>query len=240
MFAGEKCPKPSKLKKTVFPVMFLGTFGNWPRREFLKPFSDAVDEFKENYESAWLTLDDGQRSTFCDKYLADASFNVRKFKVLPSEFYALYLSPLSEEGIQELDVKMKRLEKLKWLALFGQVLALSAQVSAAHDSIQAGNSALGEGKQGNIATMNTQMAQSRALLSESTNFFNLGRHFNGAGAALAGDRVAPSFSDNLSTDPKCQALIHFSHWDAPPDAAIWKTYQSLATDCEALDQLRVE
>ena len=243
VFAGEKCPKPSKFTALGFRGWFLGPYGMLPKRDFLRLFFEQTEKFKENYDKAWLTLDDSQRDVFCKKYYDDATFKVKNFKVAPSEFYMHYLSPISDEGIQEFEVKMKRAEKVKWLAIFGQLLSTAAQVSAAHDSIQTGNSALREGGQGNIGAMNTQMSQSRALFADSTTFYNTGQHFASAASALSGDTmtgVKPQLGGDFSNNLKCQALIHFTQWDAPPDAEIWKTYQSLATDCEALNQLRIE
>lgn len=241
VFAGEQCPKPSKFTALGFRGSFLGAYGILPQPDFLRLFFEQTDQFKENYYKAWLTLDESQRDVFCKKYYEDATFKTKTFRVLPSEFYVHHLSPLSEEGIREFEVKMKRAEKLKWLALFGQVLSTAAQISAAHDSIESGNSALRAGKAGNVVAMNAQMAQSSALAVESRNFYNFGRHFYIAGAASGGDAAKGNLaqgSDNLPTILNCQALLHFSQWDAPPDAAIWKIYQSLATDCEDLNKLR--
>lgn len=235
-FAGERCPDTSMLKRMTFATAYLGIFGPAVKPDYLRPFWTAVDSFKATYDDAWKTLDDDQRKSFCEKYYADISFKTKNFKVPPSEFYLLYLAPLSEEGHEERERKMKRAEKMKWLAVFAQVLSLTAQVSAAHDSIQTGRSALHEGRQGNIGGMNSQMSQSRALASQSAAFANTGRYFAAFSTAEANPANGAVVGPEITLD--CNALIHFSKWDAPPHAETWKSYQSLSNDCATLDLLR--
>lgn len=243
LFARDKCPKPSMIKKYNFPINYLGIWGVPLKPAYMRTLEDAVASFSGNYESAWSSLDDARRDTFCTRYFQDATHNVKAFSVPPSEFYAQYLSPLSEEGIQDFEKIMKRAEKVKWLAFFAQFVSLAAQVSAGHDAIQTGQSALRTGQQGNIGAMNTQMAQSRALFNDSAALANVSQYFGSAASGLHGrteDENGTRPSDGLPPSLNCQALIHFSQWSAPLESEVWKTYQSLATDCEALNQLRIK
>ena len=242
-FAGDKCQKLSKRKQNILAETYLGLYGFDINPGYLRLFNEGVDRFKMTYEDAWLTLDDGQRDAFCEAYYADAKVNIHKYKAHPAQVYLHYLAPLSDEGEQDFEKTMKRAEKVKWLAVFGQVLSLAAQVSAGHDAIQEGNSALAEGKSGNIGAMNSQMAQSNLLFRDSAHFANVGQYF-GTVSTATNAGAAVQNTDSQSEDGQfnldCQAVMHFSKWDAPSDTEIWKTYQSFSTGCDAVNRLRAE
>ena len=228
------------MKNHNFLVNYLGIWGVPLKPAYMKTLEAGVDGFKANFESAWPTLDQGQQDDFCAVYYNDVAQNVRAFSVLPSEFYALYLSPVSEEGIEQFERAVKRAEKVKWLALFAQVASLAAQVSSGHDAIKAGQSGLLAGQQGGIASMNAQMAQSRYLFNTSARFGDISQGF-GSVVAAPQDRehaglMRSGEGDVASLD--CEALTHFAQWSAPSGSEVWKTYRGLATDCGALSKLR--
>lgn len=242
-FAGDKCQKLSKRKSNILAATYLGLYGFDIKPGYLRLFSEGVARFKMTYEDAWLKLGDGERNAFCEAYYADAKLKINKFKAHPAQVYLHYLAPLSDEGVQDFERTMKRAEKVKWLAVFGQVLSLGAQVSAGHDAIQTGRSALLEGKSGNIGAMNSQMSQSNLLFRDSAHFANVGQYFGAAATATNADAVVQTGdpqSDDGQSNLECQTVVHFSKWDAPPDAEIWKTYQSLSTGCAVLNRLRAE
>jgi len=236
LFAASKCPGPSAFKRSSYALAYMGIFGPNVRPDYMQPFSEAVDRNVATYEHVWQSLDEGQRSAFCEAYLADVEYKTKNFTVAPSEFYLLFLAPLSEEGTRDREAKLKRAEKMKWLAVFGQVLSVAAQVSAGRDAMQAGRAGLADGRAGNLGAMDSQMARSAELFGESAVFANAGQYMAASGSVQM--NAATGEAADLARAMNCNALLHFAKWDAPPDATVWGRYQSLSSDCVALDHLR--
>lgn len=232
-FAGEACKGVSNRKRLNFGIRYLGIYSMRAETGYLKPFNEGVDAFKQNYEASWRTLDEPRRKQFCDAYRADVDFDITRIKVLPTEFYLQFLAPLSDEGLQEREKKLKRAEKVKWLALAGQLLSIAAQVSAGHDAINVGNSALQKGSEGNLSGMNLGMSQSSQLFDISSSYFNVGNYF----ATLQPGTSRDPMSAVATQVTDCETITHFAMWDAPRNEHIWSHYQSFSTGCMALTNL---
>ena len=232
-FAGETCKGVSSRERLNFGLRYLGIYSFRGNTDYLKPLNESVDAFKKNYETSWQTLDEPRKQLFCDTYRADVDFDIAHFKVVPTEFYLQFFAPLSDDGLEQREKKLKRAEKVKWLALFGQFLSIAAQVSAGHDAMKAGNSALQKGSDGNLSGMNSEMSQSSQLFDISRNFFNVGNYFSAPQSAPSGE--AMSAVAVQATD--CETITHFAMWDAPQSENIWSHYQSFSTGCLALTNL---
>ena len=232
-FAGEVCTGISSRKRLNFGIRYLGIYSIRADTDYLKPFNEAVDVFKHNYEASWSELDEQSKQQFCDAYRADVDFDITRFRILPTEFYLQFFAPLSNDGLQEREKKLKRAEKVKWLALAGQLMSLAAQVSAGHDAIKAGDYALKKGNEGNLSGMDAGMSQSVQLFDISRSFFNVGSYF----ATLQTTNSGNHMSVVAPQDANCKTITHFAMWDAPQSEHVWSHYQSFSTGCVALTKL---
>jgi len=233
-FAGDVCNGVSGRARVNFGLRYLGIYSFRGNGDYLKPFNEGVDAFKQNYAAAWRSLDAPSKKAFCEAYLADVNFDISRFIVLPTEFYLQFFAPLSQEGLQEREQKLKRAEKLKWLAFAGQLLSVAAQVSAGNDALKAGNAGLERGRSGDLSGMNSAMSESAELFDISRNYFNVGSYFAHSERTVPGEMSSAAFR---SYD--CNAITHFAMWNAPPTDAVWSSYQSLSTGCQALANLRL-
>jgi len=243
LFSEDKCPKPGKMKKFTFRQTYLGIYQFRGEYEYKRLYNEAVDRFLKNYAAAWISLDDEQRHAFCKKYLDDVTFK-GNFEVEPAFFYFQYLSPMSDEGYRAFEKKVRLQEKIEWLAVFGQFLSLAAQISAGYDAYKTGKSAIRDGRAGDIASMNSKMSQSMSLYRTSNVYYNLGTYFHAVGTSSANAETSKildaAVQSGVPSGMECETLDHFSKWDAPPDAEVWRTYQSMTSGCEVLNSTRIK
>jgi hypothetical protein len=237
LFAESRCtatPKPTRFQRG-FHNIFVFAYDKDLDKPYKSAYNQAVEEIKSRYQNAWDGMDESQRARFCAEYWSDVAFfveadlgdRVRRLTT-GSMFYLGALSPISSESIAELERKAKAREEreriLGPIVLLGQVLALAAGASAGFDSLSAQ-------KAGNFSLAQARMAQSRSLLGFSSGI---------GSTVIAAQPMDPSLVPSQQPVPaSCRSLAHFDQYDAGADSDVWKTYQSLATGCEAFNHLLV-
>jgi len=243
VFAGDQCKTTDKPtgRQRGFRTIMLWDHDKDLDEPYKLAYAQVVEKFRSNYQHAWEGMDETRRTQYCAGYWADFGFR-GQFKAplintafhLPnygalSQFYLAALSPISSESIEEMERKAKAREKeekyLRAIVLFGQVLTLAAGFSAGNDAIAAG-------KSGNFSLSQMRFAQAGSLLQIS-------------GASVLPTLTTPNVDSQAAPSQPpppagCLALDHFDLYDAEPDSDVWKKYQSLSSDCEALDNLRVD
>lgn len=235
LFAEDTCtmtPKPTRFQRG-FHNLFLLAYDKDRDQPYKLGYTQAVEALRARYQGAWAAMTESQRSTFCEnywsdiRYFAETSVGARMRRVTTGiQFYLGALMPLSSETLDDLkrqaEDKEKRDKVLLPLLLLGQALALAGGASAGFDGLSAQ-------KTGNYSLAQARMGVSRDLLNLTSSIGQAG-----IASATGGPQDAPSVP---AAHFDCRALVHFDQYDAAPSADVWKTYQSLSTDCEAFSAL---
>lgn len=239
-FAESQCtttPKPTK-PQVIFYNFFLYAYDQDLDKPYKAAYAQAVDGIKTKYQNAWEGADEAQRTKFCADYSSDINSPLwagsalargNRFRAV-SMFYRGALAPISTETIEELERKAKAREErekiLAPIAVLGGALIAAAGVSASFDSLSAA-------KSGNFPLSQLRLQQA--------NSFNriVGELGNVTVLAKAGEnsQAVPAPADPQSG---CQALDHFDQYGADSDSEVWRKYQRLTSDCEALKYVLVE
>jgi hypothetical protein len=238
-FAESRCtttPKPTK-PQVIFYNFFLYAYDQDLDKPYKAAYAQAVEGIKTKYQNAWEGVDEAQRAKFCADYSSDidslwegsALARGNRFRVV-SMFYRVALAPLSTETIEELERKAKAKEEreklLAPIAFLGQALAATAGLSASMDALSAVNS-------GKLSLSQLRLQQSYALNRVASDFGNV--------AILArANENSQAVPAPAGPQSGCQALDHFDQYGADPDSEVWRKYQRLTSDCEALKYMRVE